>query len=250
MYHGSDAEALLSSYPRARPPLSSEHARIYVEEYRRNRRGDSPLAAMVQRLEGWMHDAIKSPASTGSILEIGAGTLNHVPFENGRAPYDIVEPFEELWRDSPHRHKVGQFYRDIAEVPLTLSYDRILSVAVLEHLTDLPRMVAESVRRLDDKGRFAAAFPSEGGLLWGLAWRLTTGVSYRLRNRLPYSVVMKHEHVNSADDILRVLTYFFGTVRVRRFPLRWRHLSFYTVAIAANPLKARAETWLSNRPAA
>jgi hypothetical protein len=238
---------LLDSYPRLRPPLPEAQARIYVAEYRRNRRGESVLTRVVQRLEGWMHQAVRSVAPVDSLLELGAGTLNHVPYEPLVARYDVVEPFEDLCRDSPHRSRISQFYGDVTEIPTDHRYDRIVSVAVLEHLTDLPAVVAESVLRLCPTGELASAFPSEGGMLWALAWRLTTGVSYRLRTGLSYQALMRHEHVNTAEDILGVLRYFFGDVMVTRHPLPGAHTSFYTAARAMRPDQARAQAWLRAR---
>jgi SAM-dependent methyltransferase len=241
----TDAAALLRTYPRRRPELPAAQARIYVEEYRRNRRGESSLTRIVQRLEGWMHEQMRSRQQVSSILEVGAGTLNHLPYEGPVPRYDIVEPFEELWRDSGHRERVTTFYRDIGEVPADPPYDRILSVAVLEHLTDLPSIVAQCIQRLHPEGEFAAAFPSEGGLLWGLSWRLTTGVSYRLRTGLDYAALMHHEHVNTADDIVGVLRHFFADVQVDRFPGPTRHSSFYSAARARCPRMQQAEAWLA-----
>jgi hypothetical protein len=227
--------------------LPAANERIYVDEYRRNRCGGSPLTRLVQGLEGWMQRQVAAGPAPGAILELGAGTLNHVSYETGWTCYDVVEPFEELWRDSPFRSQITTFYRDVADVPRDRAYDRILSVAVLEHLTDLPAIVAESVIRLKGDGEFAAAFPSEGGVLWGLAWRTTTGVSYRLRTGLRYASVMRHEHVNRAREILQVLGYFFQRLTVTRFPPLPHHLSFYTAVRARGPDVRRAREWLDAR---
>ncbi len=39
-------------------------------------------------------------------LEIGAGTLNQLKHENSR-PYDVVEPFRELYMNSPLKDRAG-----------------------------------------------------------------------------------------------------------------------------------------------
>ena len=97
-----------------------------------------------------------------------------MPYHPG-AVYDVVEPFRELWEDSPYRGAVRTIYSDIGELPEKAAYDLILSVAVLEHLTELPDMIARSALHLRKGGRWCAAFPSEGGFLWGTAWRCTDG---------------------------------------------------------------------------
>lgn len=238
-------EPLLRTYPRVRPPLSAAHQASFVEHYRANR-SQQGISGVVMHLEAWMHREL-ARHSAETILEIGAGTLNHVPYHPGARVYDVVEPFRELWEDSPHRDRVRTIFHDIAEVPEEPAYDLVLSVAVLEHLTDLPDIVARSALLLRESGRWCAAFPSEGGLFWGLGWRCTTGVAYRLKRGLDYSAIMRHEHVNSAPEIVQVLRHFFAKVELSRFPLPFHQLSFYTVASAAAPRLDRCRQWRKSR---
>lgn len=238
---GASIESLLASYPRVRPPLSAAHQASYVEHYRANR-ADSSIS---MRLEKWMHRQLGRQRAA-QILEIGAGNLNHVPYHRGAA-YDAVEPFRELWEDSPHRGAVRALFRDIAEVPHDSTYDLILSVAVLEHLTELPDVIARSALLLRPGGRWCAAFPSEGGFLWGLAWRGTTGIAYRLKRGLDYRSILRHEHVNTAREIVRLLDYFFAAVKLSRFPLPWHQLSFYVAAVAHSPRLDRCRQWCESR---
>jgi len=235
-----DAERLLATYPRTRPPLPRELAERFVEEYRANRNGQHAVNSLVARLESWMHRRIAANAPAGSILEIGAGTLNHVPYEEHATRYDVVEPFEELWIDSVHRPRVQKILRDIDEVDPATRYDRIVSVAVLEHLTDLPRVVAKCATRLSPGGRFQAGIPSEGGLAWWLGWNVVTGPAFRFRTGLPYGALMRHEHVNNAAEIECVVHYLFERVNVQRFPLPFVHGSFYTYLDASEPRLDRA----------
>ena len=244
MSQKSDVQNLLRSYPRKRPPLTSAHQAIYIKEYRANRCGSDPLLSVVASLERWMHRAVTETGG-GPVLEIGAGTLNHLPFESNVNEYDVVEPFHQLWEDQPDRSRVRAFYDDLVDVPEDLRYRRIISIAVLEHLDDLPWTIARSAVMLTGSGLFQAAFPSESGLLWGLSWRLTTGIAYRLRTGLDYSVVMRHEHINSADDIVTLIGYFFGKVQLTRHPLPFRHLSFYTAVSASEPNYDRCQSFLN-----
>jgi hypothetical protein len=237
------AEELLATYPRTRPELPPAHRQSYVEHYRANRSGDRGLAKMVMKLEAWMHRRVAAGVTGGNLLEIGAGNLNHVAYHPDVRMYDAVEPFRELWEDSPHRARVRRIYSDLAETPETNRYDCIVSIAVLEHLTTLPIILARSGLLLSDGGSFRAGFPSEGGLAWGLAWRLTTGVAYRLKRGLDYGALMRHEHVNTAREILALLGYFYERVEVARFPLPFANLSFYTVAIARSPRNDRCRTF-------
>ncbi len=242
----SGIEALLSTYPRTRKPLPDSHKAIYEAQYRINRDGAQPVEALAQRLERWMHRRVASQRG-GPVLELGAGTLNHVKFESESAPYDIVEPFRALFEGRPERSRIRNVFSDISEIPPGDRYKRCISIAVLEHLTNLPSDVAVSALHLEDDGIFQAGIPSEGGWLWWLGWRGATGVSYRLRTGLDYGYVMRHEHVNTANEIVAVVRHFFREVRLSRFPAPGHHASFYTYIEARAPDVVKARNFASRR---
>lgn len=234
---------ILATYPRERPPLSPAHQKIYAEQYRINRDGESVADGAAQKLEEWMHRQVAA-ASGGPILELGAGTLNHLKFERYSGSYDVVEPFRALYEGRPETKRVRDFFDSVQDVPTDRRYRRIISVAVLEHLPDLPSDIARCALLLDEGGRFQAGIPSEGGFLWWLGWRLSTGLAYRLRTGLDYGVVMRHEHLSDAPTILSVVRHFFKKVTVRRFPSPFHQFSFYAYVEASRPNKEAARKFL------
>lgn len=241
------SERLLSRFPKARPPLPPAFQAIYAAQYKENRSGESTAASLAQRLESWMHRQIAADVEGGPALptlELGAGTLNQLPFEPDGAPYDIVEPFEALFADSPRRARIRDVYADIAEVPSERRYARITSVAALEHICDLPLVLARSARLLTEDGVFRAAIPAEGGLLWRLGWTATTGLEFRMRHGLDYGVMMRHEHVNTAAEIEDLVHVLFETVTIRSFGLG-RQLSLYRFIEARRPHEDRVAAWLA-----
>jgi hypothetical protein len=128
-----------------------------------------------------------------------------------------VEPFGALFEKNPRLSRVRTVYADLSQVPDTLRYDRITSVATLEHICDLPALVPKSACPLCEGASFRAAIPSEGTFLWTLGWKLTTGLEFRLRHGLDYGDLMRHEHVNTAREIKQVLDHFFAEVVSRHF---------------------------------
>lgn len=192
------------------------------------------MESLAQRLERWMHNRVAS-AKGGTILELGAGTHNHRCYEETDVEYDVVEPFRELFEGRPEVRLVRAFYNSVTDIPADRRYRRIISIAVLEHMTRLPEDVALAALRLEPDGVFQAGIPSEGGVLWWIGWRFSTGISYYLRTRLDYGVVMRHEHVNTAPEILAIVRYFFDDVRLKHFPLPGHHFSFCTYLEARRP---------------
>jgi methyltransferase family protein len=242
---------LFSQFPKRRTPLPPEYAAIYLQHYRNSRGGKSQILGLAQRMERWMHRKVASDAASNppkATLEIGAGDLNQLPYEPHSQPYDIIEPFRELFESSPHLGRVRNVYGDIAEVPPENRYDRITSVAVLEHVEDLPALVARSALLLNHNGTFRAGIPSEGTILWRLGWQLTTALDFRARHNLDYSVLMRYEHVNTASEIEEVLRYFFAAVEASVFGIV-RSLSFYQFFACSQPQLDRCSGYLAALPA-
>lgn len=203
------------------------------------------MEGLAQKMERWMHRQVAT-VKGGAVLELGAGTLNHLKFEQPGIEYDIVEPFEELCRGRPELARIRNKYACIADIPSKYRYRRIVSIAVLEHMHDLPREMAEAALKLDEDGVFQAGIPTEGGALWWLGWRFSTGISYYLRTGLDYGVLMRHEHVNTADEIIYLARHLFGSVAIRRFPCAGQHFSFYTYVEARRPDRDRCSAIMAN----
>lgn len=236
------------AFPKERKPLSPEYAAIYLEHYRNSREGKSKVLSAAKWAESWMHRRLAEDVSSGepkSTLELGAGTLNQLPYEPHSSPYDIVEPFRDLFQSSPQLARVRNVYDDIRDVPATAKYDRIISVAVLEHICNLPEVVARSGLLLSEGGQFRAGIPSEGTILWRLAWKNTTGVAFRKRHNLDYEVLMKYEHVNNAREIEEVLRHFFSEVRGKVFGLV-TSLSLYQFYACSKPRRDECEAYLAS----
>ena len=158
-------------------------------------------------------------------LEIGAGNLNHLPYETVISNYDVVEPFKELLNSSPNIERIRTVYKDISDIEESRKYDRIISIACFEHLEDLPGVVEQASRLLSPKGQLRVAIPNEGTILWKLGTRLT-GYKFKKKYGLYYQVLMRHEHLNSADEIEEVLRYYFSDIKCRVFGIS-RRMAFY-----------------------
>ena len=243
---------LFSEFPKKRPPLSPDYAAIYLQHYRNSREGNSQILGLAKWAERWMHKKVAEDVRHGparSTLELGAGTLNQLPYEPHSKPYDIVEPFRELYQSSPHLHRIRNIYADISEIPLHPTYERITSVATLEHVCTLPELVAQSALLLADGGQFRSGIPSEGTILWRLGWQTTTALDFKARYNLNYEVLMKYEHVNTASEIETVLRYFFAEVRGRVFGLI-KSLSFYQFYACSAPRTDRCQAYLDQNASA
>jgi hypothetical protein len=178
-------------------------------------------------------------------LEIGAGTLNQLQYEPSQKAYDVVEPFRQLYARSPWLKRVRRIYANIRNIRRG-QYDRITTIATFEHIVVLPEVVAKAALLLKPKtGQLRVAIPNEGTLWWKLG-TLITGFEFHRKYGLDYQVFMRHEHVNTADEIEAVLRAFFSEVECSVFGLskRW---AFYRFYICRRPRLAAAQRYDSER---
>ncbi|CZF78409.1 hypothetical protein GCE9029_00819 [Grimontia celer] len=240
---------MFENYPKERPVLPKEIKDIYSEHYKNNREGSTAASSLSQWMESWLHKKVAEDISgqreSGKVtLELGAGTLNQLRYEPVSDNYDIVEPFSELYRNSSCLHRIRSIYDDISEVPIHSKYDRITSIATLEHICNLPEVVARCGLFLRDDGVFRASIPSEGTWLWTLGWKLTTGLEFKIKHGLNYELLMKHEHVNTAREIEEALVYFFKEVKYKVFGLS-KSNSLYQFYECRNPNIKRCRDFIN-----
>ena len=197
-------DGLLGSYPRRRPGAAraasgaSTGASTWPTARARARSPTSHSSAS----RGCTAGSPWPAPAPGPCSRLGAGTLNHlryVPRGARSTTSSSISTNGWLYDGAAERPRIRHPRLPAARGGASAgggSYDRVLSIATLEHIGDLPACLARSsTSLLSGDGRFVAGIPSEGGFLWWLGWRATTGLSYRLRYGLDYGVLMRHEHL-------------------------------------------------------
>lgn len=230
-------KTILKRFPKIRPELSEEYQKIYVKHYMENREGGTKVSRITSILESWGHRMVAKSGDKNiniSTLEIGAGTLNQFKFENKYGIYDIVEPFSELYENSEFIRNVDKFFSDISEVAENRKYDRITSVYAFEHILNLPEVIARAGLLLNAGGVLAVAIPNEGRFLWRMAYKCSSGIEFKRRYGLDYEVIMRHEHLNTADEIDALLGFFFKQKKRRMFGIG-KDLSLYRFYLCSEP---------------
>ena len=232
---------LIRKYPKRRPPLNKKLKKIFDFEYKKNRTN-----LLSQLSESWLHYSIKGRKEDfNTSLEIGAGTLNHIPYEKiERKKYDVIEPKKFLYKNNKNKVLINKFYNNLKVVPNN-NYDRIISCAVLEHLEDLPKYLYLSTKKLKKNGFQSHSIPCEGYPVWDIAWYLMSGISFKLRTGQNFKDVQNHEHINSYDEILSLINFFYKKVEIKfSYPgFLTPSLSLYANITFSNPKKKNIERY-------
>lgn len=234
-----EIDKLLKTYPRKRKALPKEYQKIYARHYAENRNGKTKVSSLSRKMEYWLHKKIaKSSQPEKKTLEIGAGTLNQLDFEQTNI-YDIVEPYEKLFQNASNLKYVRHIYADILEIK-NEKYDRIISAACFEHVENLPEMMKKIATLLNKDGKLCISIPNEGRFLWKFAYTMTTGREFKKRFGLEYETLMRYEHINTADEIELLLKYYFQDVKKSLLGIN-NTFAFYRYYECKNPRKRKSK---------
>jgi SAM-dependent methyltransferase len=233
---------LFGKFPKKRDALPEEYERAFSVYYKNNRKGATLVTSFSSRLESWMHRQAAGciVKKDQKVLEIGAGTLNHVPYESQYSTYDIVEPCKNFYQDSVLIKNLNRIYSDVLEIDEQDKYDKIISIATFEHVLNLPQLVAKIGVLLARGGKLCFSIPNEGTLLWRWGYTLTTGIEFKIKYGLKYSIIMNYEHVNTAHEIKEIAEYFFQNVKIKNFGLN-PTLAFYQYYECDEPFPTRCK---------
>ncbi len=210
--------------------LPPRYQKIYKEFYLDYSNANNFFRKLSLLIERWYHlQAYADHPIAYSILEIGAGNLNHVKFEKSFKFYDVVEPKEFLLNSAEDKYKslIRNRYKDISEIPKNISYDKIIAIAVIEHIEDLNFLLNTVSKHLNSDGSFLIEIPAEGEFLWWLGWRLTTGIGFWLKYKLDYGIILRYEHINNVEKIFEEINKYFLIEKVKSFPFKFKNGRLY-----------------------
>ena len=159
----------------------------------------------------------------GLILDLGAGTSEHQSFAKPSNTYvalDIDMDVLRIGREAGRSHWGVQ--SDAQRLPFADgSFDGVVTVYSMEHLSGLANCVDELARILKPGSVLAVAIPTEG-LVFRLGRRFVTApfAAKNLGFESPraYEDYVASEHINLPDDIISELERYFNLVEKRWFP--------------------------------
>lgn len=187
----------------------------------------SPLQAWVMRASHRLIERKFGPRDHfGSVLEIGAGTGEHIRFvRHGFDEYilsDINAKALEVAQAKlagMDRGKVRFETQDESGLKYDDNrFDRVVAVHVLEHIYKPHLALKEWCRVLKTGGVLSVLIPTDPGLAWRLGRRLGPRRN-ALAAGIAYDYVMAREHVNSCSNLVAILRHYFSNRQEVWWPL-------------------------------
>ena len=232
-------ENILNKFPKKRPPLPIKIKKIFNNFLLNNRKN-----FFSEFSERWLHYSMKDRNSSKSVLEVGAGTLNHFKYENLNKTYDIIEPLKFLFKNSFFKKNINKIYKNIKDCK-NLYYSRIISCAVLQYHTDIPEFLYHSSLKLKKNGYHQHSVPCEGFPIWDFTRFLTTGLIFKIKYRYSFKHMAKYEHVNNLNEIIFLIKFFYKDFKIKySYPFFCKFLAFYANVEFSRPNKKNIKKYL------
>ena len=196
----------------------------WLKNYDQSNYGRGAAGFVLRNTHALLERPFGPDANFAEVLEIGAGTLAHLPFVRHRFSRYIASDFDqvvvEAAKDEPLPAGVELLQLDGTSLPFEDdSFDRLIATHVLEHIPFPHLAIQEWVRVLRPGGVLSLILPCDPG--W--AWRLGRCFGPReraMRSGLPYDYYMAREHVNSIHNLANILRFHFPTREITWWPLR------------------------------
>jgi ubiquinone/menaquinone biosynthesis C-methylase UbiE len=197
---------------------------IYYEKYYEalNVRGGGIGSRTFQKL----HQAMEKPYNKqffAKVLEIGAGTGEHLDFVNHQYDEyfvtDIRKPIlAPSWFGNP---KISCLEANAEALPFQdESFDRIISTCLLHHVEKPEKVLTEILRLLKADGKVMIYLTCDPGLMTRFVRKLTTQRAAERAGYRGFDLFMAREHRNHIGSLLSLVKFVFRdkTVRIKYVP--------------------------------
>jgi phosphatidylethanolamine/phosphatidyl-N-methylethanolamine N-methyltransferase len=177
----------------------------------------SPLQSSVMRASHkLMEKAYDNQTHFGRVVEIGAGTGEHLPFVRHTFDEYILTDLDAKTLEVAKIKLAGIYSGRVnfdAQAGGDLTYadntfDRLVATHVLEHIYQPHLALKEWCRVLKPGGVLSILIPTDPGV----AWRLGRHFGPRrnaIAQGIAYDYVMAREHVNSCNNLIAILRHYF-----------------------------------------
>ena len=215
----------MSKWPKKLPPLTEEQQRI-SDDFMKHWLEVLPKRFSVIEKYNQGYAVKVSPKDFRTTLEIGAGSGEHLLYENlspeQQKGYYALDFRDNLCRQIherfPNIHVIAADCQRQLPFPDN-SFDRVRAIHVLEHLPDLPAAIREAHRVCRPTGTLIVLIPCEGGLAYGIARRISAQPLFEKRYKQSYRWWVEREHINLPHEIIEELHPYFTIEHRSFFPL-------------------------------
>lgn len=187
----------------------------------------SPLQSSVMRASHKLVEkAYDNQTRFGRVLEIGAGTGEHLPFVRHKFDEYILTDLDPKTLEVAERKLAGTYDGKVGfEVQsgnrlayADNTFDRLVATHVLEHIYQPHLALKEWYRVLKHGAVLSILIPTDPGIAWRLGRHLGPRKN-AMAQGIAYDYVMAREHVNSCNNLIAILRHYFPESKEAWWPL-------------------------------
>jgi SAM-dependent methyltransferase len=204
-------------------PDHDEYIRLWSELYEKKNYDSGIAGYMLKKSHIWAESKFNENCYFKRVLEVGAGSGVHVRFVRHRFDEYVMSDSNPHFNVKPQSSASGTIAvarEDATRLSFSdNSFDRVIATHVLEHLVHPHSVLREWWRVVKPGGVLSLVLPCDPGV----AWRLGRAVGSRgkfVRAGLEYDYWMAREHVNSINNLVALLRYYFDDLSEQWLPFR------------------------------
>jgi phosphatidylethanolamine/phosphatidyl-N-methylethanolamine N-methyltransferase len=193
-----------------------EYREKFSEVYDESNYSSSLQSFVMRSSHKFVEKAFDDQVHFGRVLEVGAGTGEHLPFvQHGFDEYTLTDHDPKTLEVAKKKlaslstRKVN--FEVQAGSELTYpddTFDRLVATHVLEHIYQPHLALKEWCRVLKQGGVLSILIPTDPGMAWRLGRHLGPRKA-AIKQGIAYDYVMAREHVNSCNNLIAILRHYF-----------------------------------------
>jgi ubiquinone/menaquinone biosynthesis C-methylase UbiE len=196
----------------------------WLENYDRSNYDKGLSASILKNTHRLIERPFGPDTHLAHVLEVGAGTLAHLPFVRHRFDRYIASDHDQMVLDAISDRELAAGVElmklDGSILPFDDNcFDRLIATHVLEHVPFPHLAIQEWVRVVKPGGVISLILPCDPGWLWRFGRNLGPRKQAE-KAGLPYDYYMAREHINSIFNLGTLLNYHFPKRQVTWWPLR------------------------------
>lgn len=203
----------------------SEYRQKFADIYDQSNYSNSAQSFAMHASHRVAEKAFGNQIFFNKVLDIGAGTGEHLAFvRHGFGSYTLADNDQKALDVAQKKlsgiHQGKLFFEKQSGDCLGYddsTFDRIIATHVLEHLY-YPHLALKEWRRvIKSGGTLTVLIPTDPGV----AWRLGRHFGPRknaIKMGIAYDYIMAREHVNSCNNLISFLRYYFPEAKERWWP--------------------------------
>ncbi len=220
-------------------PSFDDYHRRWLGAYERNNYDNSLSGSVLTRTHDLIERDLDPDQHISQVLEVGAGTGVHLAFVRHEFDRYVMTDhsattLERAEIPAALRPKVEFDTVDAAKLHYPDdSFDRVIATHVLEHMQNPHAVIREWCRVLRPGGVLSLILPCDPGL----AWRIGRYFGPRKKatgSGIDYDYWMAREHVNSINNLVTFVRFYFDDRRERWWPLPFIGLPDINLIYAVN----------------